>query len=66
MFRFILSFLAGFGFVYYLLRKNEKIAKKEEKNENKPLKFPPEPEGLENTDKFLNLFKTFSKMKNNI
>ncbi len=66
MFRFILSFLAGFGIVYYLLRKDEKSVEKEEKNKNKPLKFPPEPEGLENTDKFLNLLKTFNKMKDSI
>ncbi len=64
MFRFILSFLAGFGIIYYLLKRKEDKSVKD--NISKPLKFPPEPEGLENTDKFLNLLKTFNKIKNDI
>ena len=63
MFRFLLSFLAGFGVVYYLLKKEDKD---ENVNANPPLKFPPEPDGIESSEKFLNILKGFNKLKKDI
>jgi len=66
MFRFILSFLTGFGIVYYLLKRdNEKINNKN--NNNSPsLKFPPEPQEFETSEKFMNILREFNKVKKDI
>ena len=63
MLRFILSFLTGFGIVYYLLNRKENSESKNEKNN---LKFPPEPEILEDTNKLMNILKNFNKMKEKV
>ena len=63
MFRFLISFLTGFGIVYYLLKKEDK---KENINTNPPLKFPPEPDEFESPERFFNILKGFNKLKKDI
>ena len=67
MFRFILSFLAGFGIVYYLLKRdNEKTNNKNDGNNSPSLRFPPEPQEFETSEKFMNILREFNKVKRDI
>ncbi len=63
MFRFLLSFLAGFGLVFIALKVF--FNKKEKQVKEEGLQFPPEPK-FEDTEKLFNIFKEFQKAKNNI
>ncbi len=65
MFRFLLTFIAGFSVVFYFLNRNEKTGMNYPKDKN-DLKFPPEPPKLESTDKFFNILREFNKIKREI
>ncbi|RUM57432.1 MAG: hypothetical protein DSY59_01795 [Persephonella sp.] len=66
MFRFILSFLAGFGIVYYLLKRGNEKTNNKNNNNSPSLKFPPEPQEFETSEKFMNILREFNKVKKDI